>query len=408
LLIESKKLVQKMKNKKRLLWIFPFPLVSSLPKRDFIEILAGLRKKGYDVSLLAIRSKVVFHKDESVPIHLLSLPLGDVPLLTSIMFAITLLFALPYYIIRDRPNFIAVRPDISVLSLIPILFFSKVRFVKLFLDVRSTPVETQGLRGYLQKFWFLPSVFLAMSQFSGITVISSMMKTELCNAYKISSNFVGVWPSGVSTALFDPKRWASKAVNMRQELSLSKKFIIFYHGIFTANRGLIETIHAMMRLKNSHPSLVLFLLGTGPITPLLKELINSNGLQDNVIVHGPVDHKEVPIYISMSDVCIIPLPDHPYWRNQSPLKLLEYLSMEKVVIATDIPAHRLVLGEKKCAVYIKSIDPVEIAKSFETMFEKAELLNEWGRTGRQAVIDQYDWSKVTEKLDVFLSILSFN
>ena len=69
-----------------------------------------------------------------------------------------------------------------------------------------------------------------------------------------------------------------------------------------------------------------------------------------------VDYEDVPKYISMSDVAIIPLPDMHYWRSQSPLKLLEYLAMTKTVIISDIPAHRAVIGDA-CGIYSPSLHP---------------------------------------------------
>jgi glycosyltransferase involved in cell wall biosynthesis len=104
----------------------------------------------------------------------------------------------------------------------------------------------------------------------------------------------------------------------------------------------------------------------------------------------------------MSDVCIIPLPDYPYWRSQSPLKLFEYLSMEKVVIATDIPAHRSVLDNQKCCIYLSSVNPEEIAKIIEYASINKENLAGWGKTGRKIVLQKYTWEKVAEVFEHYL------
>jgi glycosyltransferase involved in cell wall biosynthesis len=172
--------------------------------------------------------------------------------------------------------------------------------------------------------------------------------------------------------------------------------------VFSATRGLQETIRALKILKHRYSNAVLFLLGTGPIVSNLKALIQKEDLQDNVIIHNPIYHLEVPKFIGISDVCIVPLPYHPYWRFQSPLKLLEYLAMEKVVILTDIPAHRTVIGEAKCGVYISSLNPMEIAKAIEYVYLNKDSLKEWGKIGREIVKREYTWEKVAGSLEKYL------
>ena len=104
----------------------------------------------------------------------------------------------------------------------------------------------------------------------------------------------------------------------------------------------------------------------------------------------------------MSDVGIVPLPNHRYWRLQCPSKLLEYLAMEKVVIATNVQAHISIIGEKKCCVYIPSIKPIEIANAIEYVYVNRYLLKEWGKLGREIVKGKYTWEKVAASLDDYL------
>lgn len=397
----------KASPKKKIIWLYPFALDSALPKRDFLEILHQLANNGYDIHLMAMRSKIRFRQDENVKIKIITLPLGGLPIFSTVMFAFAMALFLPIYILKFKPNFVVVRPDLSVFSILPFCI-KKLFSPKLVLDVRSTPVETHGLRGFLQTFMFSPSLALAKHSFKGITVISPMMKNELCSTYKLNPNLVGVWASGVSTELFNPEKWVEKSQLLKKKLGLADKYVVFYHGIFTANRGLAECIKAILNLKSLHPDVTLFLLGTGAMTRTLHKIVDDNDLKNNVIIHSSVPHHEVPAFIGMSDICIIPLPDHPFWRNQSPLKLLEYLAMGKVVIATDIPAHRMVIGESPCGIYINSIEPSKIAESIIYGFENRHKLFEQGRIGRQIVTREYDWTVVAEKLDDFLCSIASN
>jgi len=213
-----------------------------------------------------------------------------------------------------------------------------------------------------------------------------------------------VWTSGVSERLFDPLNYDGKA--LRKEFGLEGKFVVFHHGVIGLERvaeGIAQTIESLAILKNRFEDIALFLLGEGDGLVVIRKIVKEKGLEDAVVLHTKVDYAEVPKFISMSDVGIVPLPDSPNWRYQCPLKLLEYLAMEKVVIATDIPAHREVIGKSKSGIYIKSIDPKEIAAAITFAHDNRDRLSDWGRHGRNIVRDAYTWEKVAENLDEYLS-----
>jgi glycosyltransferase involved in cell wall biosynthesis len=391
---------QKSYNERKILWISFLILDAYLHKTSQLEILRNLAKRGHDTNLIAVRSKNVFQIGDP-QVRVISIPLRYIPIISPVMFAVVLLFFLPFYIIVSKPDYIITEPDVSIFGFGSALPFAKLKGIKLVLDVRSTPVETFGFRGYLQTLCFTASVFIARKFFNGMTIVTTLMKEEVCKKFNIDPKFVGVWSNGVST-LFDPNSYVSEGEQLRRKLGLSKKFIILYHGAFSANRGLTETMEAMRIVKRAYSNVVFFLLGTGPIANSLKDLIRMEGLQDNVVIHSSVEYADVPKYIAMSDVGIVPLPNHPFWRFQCPLKLLEYLAMKKVVIATDIPAHRSVIGREKCCVYISSIEPAEIAKAMAYTYENREKLAEWGASGRTIIDEKYRWEKVAEGLENYL------
>lgn len=386
---------------KRILWISFLVLDITLHKTSRIEILRQLAKRGCDVYLIAMESKQKYQLKNS-GIQTISIPLRNKRPISSAFYVLTLLFFLPLYVARIRPDFVIIEPDEQFFSFIPTLLLFPFRRFKVVLDIRSTPVEILGLRGYLKTFRFDVCVRVAKKLFDGITIITPLMKKEVCERFDINPDRVGVWTSGVCTTLFNPKNNVSESMKLKRKLGLSGKFIVFYHGGLDTVRGLIETIEAMKILKSAYPNVVFFLLGTGPEVPMLKDLIKREELQNKVIIYNPVDYEEVPKFIGMSDVCVDPLPNYPIWRFQCPLKLLEYLAMGKTVIISDIPAHRLIVGEEKCGIYLSLVNPTEIEKSIIYAYHSKEKLGEWGKTGRRIVAERYTWEKVARDLENYL------
>jgi glycosyltransferase involved in cell wall biosynthesis len=391
---------------RKILWINPITFDMFLHQASSLELLRSMEERGYASILITARSKRPIQIENSRA-RIISVPLRFVPFLSSLMFAVALLIFLPICILVSAPQFLIFnQPDLSILSLIPNLLFSKIRGIKFVLDIRSIPVETNGFRGFQQKLWFGISVLVAKKLFGSMTIITPLMREEICNAFEIDPCSVGILSTGVNIGLFNPENCTSDGIELKRKLGLSNKFVVFYHGVFTATRGLKEAVESMKILRSKYPNVVVFLLGTGSMVFTLKHVVQDEGLHESVIVHDPVDYAEVPKFIAMSDVCIVPLPDHPYWRSQCPLKLLEYLAMEKAVIVTDIPAHRLVIGEEKCGIYISSVTPSEIAKSIVYAYHNKEKLAEWGKSGRAIVDKKYTWEKVARDLDSYLSSIN--
>ena len=363
----------------------------------------AISKRGYEVYLFAMRSKNRFALSNS-EVHLILTPLRHVPIISSSLYAFAFLLFFPFYVAAERFDYVIVEPGTSLVGLVlaPLLHLTNSKVV---LDLRTTPLKiSDDFRERLHELLFRTSVMIAKRRFQGITILTRLMKMQICSEFGLSSSFVGVWTSGVSGSLFDPDKYTGR--ELRKRFGLEHKFIIFHHGVLgkaRASDGLVGTIKALALLKNRLDDLTLFLLGEGDGVSILERITKENGLEDEVIFHSKVDYVEVPGFIAISDVAVVPLVDSPNWRFQCPLKLLEYLAMEKVAIVTDIPAHREVIGKSQSGIYVQSIDPEEIAAAITFAHDNRGKLSDWGKAGRNIVEDAYTWEKVAGNLDEYLS-----
>jgi glycosyltransferase involved in cell wall biosynthesis len=390
-----------------LLWISYLYVDLILHKTSVVEVLEHLAKRGYSVTLFAARSKGRYVMRGS-EISDVQVPLRQVPLLSSIAFTVAVAFVLPYYVLFKRPTYIVTEPGITILGFLGASFLCRLRRVKLVLDIRSTPVEVSGVANRLHAFFFGVSVLVARELFDGMTVITAPMKEEVCNKFNVNRSLPGVWTSGVSTTLFDLGKYRAKGAELRKILEIgASKFVVFYHGNFGQKRGLVNSVKSLRllgdRVNLGYRDILLFLLGNGAGLSAIREAVAECGVENNVVIHDAVDYVDVPRYIAMCDVGISPLPDLPDWRFQSPLNVLEYLSMEKPVIVTDIPAHRQIMGDSKCAIYAASAEPDELARVMGYAYDNRESLAGYGVFGRRIVEDCYTWDRVAENFDDYLS-----
>jgi glycosyltransferase involved in cell wall biosynthesis len=371
-------------------------------------MIGRLTKKGYNIFLLGMKSKATFRFQGktsdgfSDPPRILQVPIRYFTMIAPAIYALVASLLVPLIVLSFKPDYVIVEKGTLIIASIPGIIVSKFRKTKFILDIRSVPVEVHGFYGALHKFWYSVSVLIAKRMFSGITIVTPMMKKEVCANFSINPSRVGFWENGADVTRFDPDAWRAPGNELKAKLGLSGKFVVFYHGYLVSTRGIAETIEAMKIVAKRRSDVFLFLLGSGPFASHLKSSIKKENIQDIVTVHDAVDYKQVPKFISMCDVAISPTPDYPYWRSQSPLSVFECLSMEKPVIATDLPLHRRILGNQECAIYLSSTSPEVIAKAIEFAATNKEKLHDWGEVGRKLILRYYTWERVAEHLDSYL------
>jgi glycosyltransferase involved in cell wall biosynthesis len=263
--------------------------------------------------------------------------------------------------------------------------------IKYVLDIRTIPVELHDCIDRLKEKFFYVAIAFAKKLASGITVITSCMQDELLPPTSIPHMNIGIWTSGVSLDAFRPE-------NFRESRDSRNDFMIMYHGIFTKTRGLYETIDAMELVRDQTPNVKLMLVGDGPSASELREMVRQKHLENTVFFHEKVLYQRIPEILAKCDVGILPFPDSIWWRVSSPLKLMEYLAMEKPVIVTDIVAHRSVIKESPCGIYIRSNRPEDIVGGILKAYTKRGQMATFGKFGRDIIERNYTWEIQAQRL----------
>jgi len=333
----------------------------------------------------------------------LCIPLRFAPPLHLIFYTVIMFLFLPIYVLVKRPRFILTDPGPWILAFLwkPVLL-SRLN-VKVVLDIRSTPVEVTGLQMQVKDLFFKISVLIAKKMFDGITTVSSLMRKDIAKSFQIDSHDIGVWPNGASINHFDPVKYAVARATLRREYGLTNAFVVLYHGAVTAHRGLVESALSLELLeRGKYDDAVLFLLGSGPAMSTVRQLVEERGLHGRVIFHDAVHYNDVPQYVAMADVGLVPLPNRPDWIHQCPLNLLECLAMGKPVIVTDIPCNRWIVGQNKCGTYVKDANSKEFAKAISHLDDNRKMLKQWGAQGISIIEQRFSWSLSAKSLEDYL------
>jgi glycosyltransferase involved in cell wall biosynthesis len=376
-------------------------LGSELSSTTHLSMIKSLRRLGIDASLYVPSAKKMV---ELPNVHTLPTP-SQSSMISGPVLNMKLLYVLPALLVRKKPDVVLV-DCLTFPGSLPCIVLSSAGLIKtqFVFDVRSHPVSSVGIIGKFRDIEYIASLRFSKLIMRHYTFLTRIMANEQCARAGIDEGekHIGYWGCGVDVERFNPVLYVHDANRLRVKLDLAGKFIVFYHGVLAANRGLDNAIRAFALIAPRYRDMVLFLLGDGPERQHLLGLTSEYHLEDRVVFCEPVRHELVPGYIGMADLCVIPLPDHSDWRGQQPLKLAEYLAMGKPILATNIPAHADILRGNPAGILLPNNDPETLARGLEDAHRKGRSLAESGRQGRALATQALTWDKIAGDLAEYL------
>ncbi|MFP4051480.1 MAG: glycosyltransferase family 4 protein [Thermoplasmata archaeon] len=227
-----------------------------------------------------------------------------------------------------------------------------------------------------------------------ILVINQGLK-EYCIDMGADEEIIDVIPAGVDLDRYDP---SIEAPDIKEEYGIKEEdTVLFFMGWIYDFSGMKEVAQELA--KNDDENLKLMIVGEGDLYEYLQDFRDENGLKDRLILTGKVPFEEIPRYLSVADVCLLPAYKNEIMKNIVPIKMYEYMAMANPVIATELPGIKKEFGEGNGVVYIDRSKDV-IVKYKELDDER--LINEFGEKARSFVDDQ-DWENLTNQFQKSLT-----
>jgi glycosyltransferase involved in cell wall biosynthesis len=354
---------------------------------DYCQLSDSLRKLGHRVTLMGVnyKNKNKFEKD----LILLKMPFNK---RTFLIIELTLL--LPIYCIMKNINVVIVSNRIIPATLFLILI-KKLFSIKLIFDVRSVPVEEKITWEYK---W---ACRIAQKWYDGATFITNGTKDFIEQSFNLKYDKYAIFTSAVNPVLFSPQMTNNIPDNIK--MLTKDKIVIFYHGSISPNRGINLILDAVNQIKNDFPN-ILF-MSVSEANNYITDYCNSKNykLNGNLLLIDPVRYEHVAGYINLADICIVPLLRIHWWEISSPLKLMEYLAMEKPIVLSDILAHKTVVPlDSKFALYFNPDIPNDLGEKISKSITNIDQLKINGYMGREIVMNKYTWDIQSKILENFI------
>lgn len=220
---------------------------------------------------------------------------------------------------------------------------------------------------------------------SSLLVVTSEGTRDILIRKGIPENKIKLVPNAVDYKKFHP---GIKPVKLREK---DEVVVSFVGSLF--NQGVDTILGAAKLLQDKN--IRFELIGPGP-HEYYREIIVRQGLS-NVFLFPPVKYEEVPNILAGSDIllAIYSAKEEKFKAgfHYSPIKIFEYLSMEKPVVVSKLKHLERYFSNDKNVFFVYPDSPRALADRILYIMNNKEKAEEVAKNGRTLILQNHTWEK---------------
>lgn len=199
-----------------------------------------------------------------------------------------------------------------------------------------------------------------------------------------------VIPNAVDLANFSPERRRDAA--LAEKLGLNGATVLGFIGSFYEYEGLDLLLRALPKARATGLNLKLLLVGGGPHEADLRRLAVEGGIADVVVFTGRVPFAEVERYYDLVDVFVYPRRKSRLTDLVTPLKPIEAMAKERLVIASDCGGHKEIVTDGRNGLLFVADDADALADRIVQAVNNSAQWPAIGKVAREYVIRERTWT----------------
>jgi len=240
-----------------------------------------------------------------------------------------------------------------------------------------------------------------MRRVNRVIALNDSARERFVSKSRIDANKIVVVHNGVDTDFFRP--YTETAETTRKKYGLEGKLAVLFVGRMARIKGVEHLVKAANMLVNDFRCENAVMVLVGPFAfdatekPISKDemlgYIKGHQLDRNIVLTGSLPLEEVRALYAASDIFVL-----PSLAEGDPLVTLEAMASGKPVIGTKvggIPHH---IRDGWNGFLIDPANDQQLADKIKYLINNPEERKRMGANSRQYAEEEFDWSKVTEKL----------
>ena len=208
--------------------------------------------------------------------------------------------------------------------------------------------------------------------------------------HKANANEITVTVPGVDLIHYSPQE-PNKQVQSDLGIKDTDKVIVFMGTLFKFC-GLYEFLSlASPRLSNSD-SIKVLIIGDGEDKERITQATEGLGLKNKVVFVGRVEHENLPTYLNLGTVAILPFLNIETTQFALPWKISQYMACGLPTFSTKLEGLCSVIDTTDGVVYSDSIS--ELVDQVFIEIEDADSIIEYSKTCRESISLKGNWSNL--------------
>ncbi len=234
----------------------------------------------------------------------------------------------------------------------------------------------------------------ALKRANAVTTICEGLKRDILGR-GIAPSKVTVIPNAVDISAFSAS--GAPDPDLVRELDLDGQTVLGFVGSFYRYEGLHVLLAALPSIVRARPDIRLLLVGGGDEAENLQRQAKELGMEGHVIFTGRVHHSEVVRYYDLIDVLVYPRVNIRLTDLVTPLKPLEAMAQDKIVVASDVGGHHELITDGETGNLFRADDASSLTKTVLDVLSDKESWPEQRAHGRRYVETERSWPAVVER-----------
>ncbi len=226
---------------------------------------------------------------------------------------------------------------------------------------------------------------------------------ELCTIISVDSSLRAKWIIDYVDRKFEQKIFINhNGVNANLFLSSANTNDTKTVGMASSFRWYndIDEMLTIFSLVLSAKQDTIFKLFVGDIDKkeILTDKIEQLNLSNHVSLEFEVPMNKMPVLMSNCDVLISHFNFHGVWPHNCSIKHLEYMSLSKPVVATNVGEVNFAIKDGHNGILVDEGDEKGFAEAILHLLNNEEYSIELGKNGRKDIMECHTWDKHVERL----------
>jgi glycosyltransferase involved in cell wall biosynthesis len=189
--------------------------------------------------------------------------------------------------------------------------------------------------------------------------------------------------------------WTQELLCAESQPYEKRDLLAVYVGALGDARGVKEMTQAMHLVAKKIPAKLVI---AGQVRAGGRATFKGDANDEAVQYVGHLSRPQVAALLGRARVGLLLLHSLENYRHAQPTKVFEYMSAGLPVLASDIPACRLIFESAACGLLVDPLNPEAIASALLWLFDHPAEAAEMGRNGQRAVAEKYNWESESQRL----------